>query len=91
MKKINSAVDRIVRRIAGKHALEEYEAFRNWNDIVGGVIAGVSVPVRVANGVLFVTVKNSTWRQELMMQKPQILEKFRERFGPGVIRDIRLN
>ncbi|MCF7832641.1 MAG: DUF721 domain-containing protein [Candidatus Marinimicrobia bacterium] len=89
MKKITSAVDRIVARIAGKQAMLEYEAFRNWNTVVGEVIAQVSVPVKVIKGVLYVSVKSSTWRQELSMQKPQILKKFETRFGQGVITDIR--
>ncbi|MFO7840748.1 MAG: DUF721 domain-containing protein [Fidelibacterota bacterium] len=91
MKKIDTAVDKIVQRIAGKHALEEFEAFQSWNEVVGELIADISVPVRVVNGVLYVSVKNSTWRQELIMQKKQILKKYASRFGPGIIKDIRLN
>ncbi len=91
MKKIATTVDNIVRRIAGERALEEYAAFRSWNEIVGELIAGVAVPEKVVNGVLYINVKNSTWRQELIMQKPRILEKYASRFGPGVIKDIRLN
>lgn len=90
MKKITSAIDRIVTRIAGKHAIEEYRAYREWNSVVGEVIAKVSAPVRVQGGVLYVSVKNSTWRHELMMQKPQILRKYAEVFGPDIIKDIRL-
>jgi predicted nucleic acid-binding Zn ribbon protein len=90
MKKITSAVDKIVMRIAGKHAMEEYRAFQSWNRIVGDVIAKVAVPQRVQNGILYVSVKNSTWRQELMMQKPEILRKYAAAFGPGIIKDIRL-
>lgn len=89
MRKINSAVDKIVARIAGKNAMLEYRALRDWNTVVGEVVAQVSVPVRVVKGVLFVSVKSSTWRQELSMQKPQILKKYKEKFGAGIIRDIR--
>ncbi len=89
MKKINSTVDRIVARIIGKKALREYDAFREWNTVVGDVVAQVSAPVKVEKGVLIVSVKNSTWRQELSMQKPQILKKYEKLFGAGVITDIR--
>ena len=89
MKKISSAVDRIVTRIIGKKALLEYEAFREWNTVVGDLVAQNSVPQKVEKGVLYVSVKNSTWRQELSMQKTQILKKFEDRFGPGIITDIR--
>ncbi len=89
MRKINSAVDRIVARIAGKNAMIEYQALRDWNVVVGDVVSQVSVPVRVVKGVLYVSVKNSTWRKELSMQKPQILKKYEEKFGAGIIREIR--
>ena len=89
MKKINSAIDRIVTRIVGRNAMLEHWALRDWNTVVGEVVAQVSVPVRVVKGVLYVSVKNSTWRQELSMQKPQILKKYEEQFGAGIIRDIR--
>ena len=89
MKKISSAVDRIVARIIGKKALMEYQAFREWNTVVGDLVAQNSVPLKVEKGVLYVSAKNSTWRQELSMQKTQILKKFEARFGPGIIFDIR--
>ncbi|MEA2076590.1 MAG: DUF721 domain-containing protein [Candidatus Marinimicrobia bacterium] len=89
MKKISSTVDRIVTRILGKKAMQEYEVFREWNTVVGEVVAQVSVPVKVVKGVLYVSVKSSTWRQELSMQKPQILKKIDDRFGQGIIFDIR--
>lgn len=90
MKKITSAIDRIVIRVAGKHAMEEYRAYKDWNSVVGGVIAKAAVPVHVQHGVLYVRVKNSTWRQELLMQKPKILQKYAEIYGPDIIKDIRL-
>jgi len=89
MKKINTTIDRIIARIIGKKALLEYEAFREWNTVVGDVVSQVSVPVKVEKGTLIVSVKNSTWRQELSMQKPQILKKYEALFGAGVITDIR--
>ena len=89
MKKISTTVDRIVARILGKKAIQEYEAFRDWNEVVGDVVAQVSVPIKVIKGIMYVSVKNSTWRQELSMQKPQILKKFEARFGRDVITDIR--
>lgn len=90
MKKINTAVDNLVARIVGKNAMKEYEAFKEWNAVVGEVLARNSVPVKVENGVLYVSVKNSVWRQELSMHKPQILKKYKERFGADIIKDIRL-
>jgi predicted nucleic acid-binding Zn ribbon protein len=89
MKKISTAVDRIVTRIIGKKALKEYEVFREWNSVVGDVVAQVSVPVKVVKGVLHVSVKNGTWRQELSMQKMQILKKIEAKFGADIITDIR--
>lgn len=90
MKKINTVVDHLVARIIGSNAMKEYKAFEEWNTVVGEVLAQNSVPVKVVNGVLYVSVKNSVWRQEISMQKPQILKKYRERYGMDIIKDIQL-
>lgn len=83
-------MDNMLVRIIGRKAMKEYEVFRSWNTLVGGHVAQNSVPIKVENGVLYVSVKNSVWRQELGMLRPQILKKIEEEFGKGIIRDIYL-
>lgn len=65
----------LVLRIAG----EKYRFLAlialNWKNIVGELLAERSAPEKYEHHVLFVTVSNSTWMQELVLIKPQILSR----------------
>ena len=54
----------------------------------GKTIAGHTRPVRVANGKIFVEVKNDAWRNELVYHKKELLEKLNKSLNEDVIRDI---
>ena len=53
----------------------EYDVINHWKDIVGDSVASVSFCEGVENGVLYVKVKTSSWRQELSFVKNEILHK----------------
>jgi len=69
--------------------VKEFEAIAKWPGIVGDQISEVTKPERVVDGILFVKVKNSVWRNELIYMKHQILSKIAESIQDRVIRDIR--
>lgn len=71
-------------------AVKEHEVVGRWPEIVGEQIAGVSKADHVINGVLFVKVENSVWRNELIMLKRELFLKIDKKIGRGIIKDIRL-
>ncbi len=89
MEPIHNEVFKIVENIVGKAAIKEYEAYSIWPQIAGEKIASVCSAETIASGILYVKVKNSVWRQELSLLKPEILEKFRLHFGENVVRDVK--
>jgi predicted nucleic acid-binding Zn ribbon protein len=56
----------------------EYEVVRKWSDIVGERVSHVTECTHVENGVLYVRVASSAWRQEIAYLKHTILSKSRE-------------
>ena len=44
----------------------------------------------VDNGVLFIKVESATWKQELYMQKNEIINKINKKIGTKAIKEIRL-
>jgi predicted nucleic acid-binding Zn ribbon protein len=60
-----------------------------WNDIVGEVVASVTETTGVEKGVLTVKTSSPTWRQELHMQKNEILDKINKKIGSKAIKEIR--
>lgn len=60
-----------------KKAVTRSNMYKFWNKIVGKKFADKSKPYSMmGGGVLIVACANSAIAQELMLQKPQILEKF---------------
>lgn len=65
----------LVLKIAGeKYRLLALIAL-NWQNIVGELLAERSTPVKYEHHTLFVRVSNSTWMQELVLIKEQLMER----------------
>ncbi|HWP81820.1 MAG TPA: DUF721 domain-containing protein [Bacteroidota bacterium] len=88
-KPIGQALQDLVSSLGIDRRLQEYRAVTEWEEIVGEHIAKVSSPVRIAQGVLVVRVRVSTWRNELTLRKKEIIQKLNAVIGDGTIKDIR--
>ena len=73
----------LVRRI------REQEVLQRWNELVGTAIANHSQPTRLRNGILWIEVRDATWRQELTMMRSGLVEKINQALGAAVVREIR--
>lgn len=60
-----------------------------WEEVVDKSISKNAAAVKVSNGTLYVTTSSPTWAQELTFLKQDIIEKFNDKAGREVIRDIR--
>lgn len=67
---------------------KEYNVISKWKDIVGEKIASITKCVNVENGVLYVSVESSAWRQELSFLKNDILSKIEEKTKCQSIKNI---
>ncbi len=71
-------------------ALAEWRVLEAWPDIVGPQLASHARAVQCRDGVLWVKVPSSTWRQHLIFLKPRILEKIRRDHPRARVKEIRL-
>ncbi|HUI26139.1 MAG TPA: DUF721 domain-containing protein [Candidatus Kryptonia bacterium] len=81
----------VLQRVDPDRQLRAYALWNFWSEEVGDAIAQRAQPVRVRNGILFVTVASHTWMQELQFMKETIRERLNARLGetdPPLIRDI---
>jgi predicted nucleic acid-binding Zn ribbon protein len=69
--------------------LQEYDAVVYWENVVGERIAQMTTATRILQGVLFVHVKTSTWRNELTLRKKEIIDKLNIVIGIDVVKDIK--
>jgi predicted nucleic acid-binding Zn ribbon protein len=89
IKPIGLALDELVLGLGIKKKLQEYDAVVYWETVVGKQIAKMATATRITQGVLFVHVKTSTWRNELTMRKKEIIEKLNTTIGFSVVKDIK--
>jgi predicted nucleic acid-binding Zn ribbon protein len=89
VKAIDSALDELVSGLGIKKKLQEYDAIVYWERVVGERIAQMTTATRILQGVLFVHVKTSTWRNELTLRKKEIINKLNIEIGINVVKDIK--
>jgi predicted nucleic acid-binding Zn ribbon protein len=86
---IGSALDELVKGLGIQKKLQEYDAVVYWESVVGERIAQMTTATRILQGVLFVHVKTSTWRNELTLRKKEIIDKHNLIIGINVVKDIK--
>jgi len=86
--KVGSVLNSVLSDRGYLSRVREYGVFPHWKEIVGERIAAVSSCKEVENGILYVTVASSVWRQEMTFLKIDILKKIRETSDCSTIKDI---
>jgi predicted nucleic acid-binding Zn ribbon protein len=88
-KTVGSAIDELVKSLGIQKKLQEYDAVLYWEMVVGDRIARMTTATRILQGVLFVQVKTSTWRNELALRKKEIKDKLNTLLGAEIVKDIK--
>jgi predicted nucleic acid-binding Zn ribbon protein len=91
IKPIGSALDELVKGLGIQKKLQEYDAVVYWESVVGERIAQMTTATRILQGVLFVHVKTSTWRNELTFRKKEIIDKLNVVIGIDIVKDIKFH
>jgi predicted nucleic acid-binding Zn ribbon protein len=86
--KIGAIVDSLLAERGYLAPCREWNALHKWPDIVGEKLASVTECARVENGVLYVRVASSPWRQEISYMKQHILDSIKKETPCTTIRDI---
>ena len=89
MKHLKKAIEKAIKGAGIKSSLDQEAAIIFWNNIVGEAVSSVTTAKKVESGTLTVRVETSVWRQELQMQKEEIIKKINKKIGTRAIRDIR--
>jgi predicted nucleic acid-binding Zn ribbon protein len=91
IKPIGFALDELVNSLGINKKLKEYDAIIYWDSVVGKQIAKMASATRITQGVLFVHVKTSTWRNELTLRKKEIIDKLNTVVGLDAVKDIKFH
>ena len=91
IKTLGLALDELVNGLGIAKKLKEYDAIIYWDSVVGKQIAKMATATRITQGVLFVHVKTSTWRNELTLRKKEIIDKLNIVVGNNTVKDIKFH
>ena len=89
MKQLKKAIEEAIEGAGIKSALHQESAVTLWGAVVGRTVSSVTKAEGVDSGTLVVRVESSVWRQELHMQKEEMINKLNKKIGTEVIREIR--
>ena len=87
---ISGIVESVIGSLGLRNSYQGWLVVQRWPDIVGEHIARRSEAIRYDDGILYVAVSNSVWRQELAMQTEHILREIRSLPYGRVVRQLRL-
>ena len=89
MEQLKKAIKKAISESGFEKEIQQENAVFVWGVVVGDVVSKVTDAISVDKGVLVVKTKSATWRQELYMQKKDIIDKINKKIGSTAIKEIR--
>jgi len=85
---INTALEKMLKQIKISNIVHQWQAVTRWDAIVGEPIAKHAKAVKVAYGKLYVAVDSPAWRNELLFQKQELLDRVNSHLTDAKIKEI---
>ncbi|MBN2281322.1 MAG: DUF721 domain-containing protein [Candidatus Marinimicrobia bacterium] len=85
---INNIFEKLIKRYGIESEVRQHEALFIWEKVVGESIARHSKAKKISYGKLIVHVDSPVWRNELIFQKSEILNKINHLLKGTNITDI---
>ncbi len=86
--KMGEALQQFIDKSKLKNGIRAVQIESIWQEIMGKTIARYTDKIEIINATLFVHTNAGPLRQELIYQKPKIIERVNEAFGENVITDV---
>jgi len=82
---IKASLDEVARGLGGPDASSLSGLFGRWAELVGPQLAAHARPLSLTSGVLVVAVTEPGWATQLTYLESELLGRFREALGDGVV------
>ena len=89
MEQLKKALQKAIGDSGIQKEIQQENAVSVWGTIVGSGVSKVTEAIGVDKGTLIIKTDSATWRQELYMQKKDILDKINKKIGSKAIKEIR--
>lgn len=88
MERIGKILDSLVDTLGLKKKINEEKVMALWEKAVNRRVAERTRPIKIQGSKLLVEVSGSSWRNELIFLKPELIRKLNSMVGRVVIDDI---
>ncbi|MDP4209629.1 MAG: DUF721 domain-containing protein [Bacteroidota bacterium] len=85
---ISEVVGDLLKELNLEHKFKEMRVINSWEETLGKNVARATLKMYIKNRILFVHMKSSVVRNELMMLKTGIIKSLNDKAGESVIDDI---
>ena len=85
---IGEALKQFLNKSKLKSGLQAVQVQDAWETIMGKTIANYTDKIEIINGTLFITTHVAPLKNELLYQKPKIIERVNEALGEKVIKEV---
>lgn len=89
MYSVKAALWSMMKHMGMQKQINQRMACLVWDDIVGAEIRANTYPAYVSSGILFVTVRSSSWANQLTFLKRDLVQRLNQNLERKIIRDIR--
>jgi predicted nucleic acid-binding Zn ribbon protein len=86
--KLGEIVREYLEQMMIDRKLKEFNIIRSWEELMGKPVAERTGNIYIKNKVLFLELKSSVLKNELMMMRQSIIDKINEKAGEKVIEKI---
>ena len=89
MEHIGGTIKKLLKKEGLENEINQQKAIDLWEEVVGQGIKENTEPIEVQFGVMTVRTKNSVWKQELQLQKADIIKSLNKKLIKTMIKDLR--
>jgi hypothetical protein len=87
---LEDAIERLLKVYKLSDKMVELDVIEAWGEVMGPVIAGKTIEIRVVKKVIHVKLDSSTLREELSYGKSQIVENLNSHLGIDYLKGVLL-
>ncbi|MBD99535.1 MAG: RNA-binding protein [Verrucomicrobia bacterium] len=90
-KPLKELVDKMLRAYGLSHKLDEMDLIKNWEKLVGKMIARHTTNIYLKDRVLCISLDSAPLRQELSYAKSSLIQRLNEASTKNLIDDIKIS
>ena len=90
-KELKEVLEQLFKAYGWTEKMDGVKIINSWDKVVGGIIANHTTNLYVKNKILYVKLDSSVIRNELYMERTNLVKKLNDEIGKKVIDEIVFN